>query len=64
MDAATVSMSPAAEMRAAKEEGQAVVVLVVVANSGSTTHSEVLDAVARANNGVFQVVSVLAETWT
>lgn len=60
MGAATVSMSTAAEVRVAREEGQEVFVLVVVANCGDTSHSEVLGAIARASARVWDFVSAVA----
>ncbi|MBN1321790.1 MAG: phosphopentomutase [Thermoleophilia bacterium] len=48
LGATTVSMSPAAELSAAHDEGLAVVVLAVVANVGDTSHEEVLSGTARA----------------
>jgi purine-nucleoside phosphorylase len=63
MGAATVSMSGAAEVRAAREKGREVVVLAVVTNSGDTTHSEVLAAAPRGLGGVLAVLRALSEVW-
>jgi phosphopentomutase len=61
--AATVSMTPAGELRAAIEEGLEVAVLTVVTNTGDTTHAEVLAASDIAARGLTRVVTALVEEW-
>ncbi len=60
---ATVSMSPGAELRAAREAGQDVAVLAVVANSGDTTHEEVLHGAALASRSLARAVAGVFESW-
>jgi phosphopentomutase len=60
----TVSMSPAAELRAAHECGLQVAVAAVVANAGDTTHEEVLAGVARAAHSLTLLISLLSSAWT
>ncbi len=59
----TVSMSPAAELRAAHDRGLRVAVAAVVANAGDTTHDEVLAGVARAGHTLSALVTRLLELW-
>ena len=59
----TVSMSPAAELRAAHECGLQVAVAAVVANAGDTTHEEVLAGVARAAHCLTLLIGLLASAW-
>jgi purine-nucleoside phosphorylase len=55
----TVSMSPAAELRAAHDGGLEVSVVAVVTNAGDTTHEEVLTATARATSALDALVWAL-----
>lgn len=59
----TVSMSPGAELRAAQQEGMHVAVLAVVANTGDTTHEEVLRAGASASTSLLRAIAELLESW-
>jgi len=59
----TVSMSPAAELRAARDEGLAVVVLAVVANVGDTSHEEVLFGTARARSALSAAIESVLRAW-
>jgi phosphopentomutase len=59
----TVSMSPAAELRAAHECGLQVAVAAVVANAGDTTHEEVLAGVARAAHSLTLLIRLLSSAW-
>ena len=63
MGAATVSMSVAAEVRAARDEGLDVAVLVVVANAGETSHEEVLSATASAGETFAAAVETVLSAW-
>ena len=63
LGAATVSMSPAAEVRAARESGLKPAVLAVVANSGDTTHDEVLAGAARAREALTTTIKGLLAAW-
>jgi phosphopentomutase len=58
----TVSMSPAAELRAAHDCGLEVSVVAVVTNAGDTTHEEVLTATARATSALDALVCALTAT--
>ena len=60
---ATVSMTPAAELRAARDVGLKVAVVTVVTNAGDTTHAAVLKASGRAADALTQVVTALADVW-
>ncbi|NLO28212.1 MAG: phosphopentomutase [Actinobacteria bacterium] len=60
---ATVSMSPAAELGAACDEGLAVAVLVVVVNVGDTSHEEVLSGAARARTGLNSALESVLRAW-
>lgn len=57
----TVSMSPAAELRAAHDCGLHVAVAAVVANAGDTTHKEVLAGSARAASALAHLLEALLE---
>jgi phosphopentomutase len=59
----TVSMSPAAELRAAHECGLRVAVAAVVANAGDTTHDEVLAGAARAAHSLTLLIGLLSSVW-
>lgn len=59
----TVSMSPAAEVRAAHDEGMDLAVLAVVANTGDTTHAEVLAGSARAGKRLTELIEVVIAAW-
>lgn len=61
--AQTVSMSPAAEVRAAHDEGMALAVLAVVANAGDTTHEEVLIGSARAGRALGVMIRAVLTAW-
>jgi len=63
LGATTVSMSPAAELRAARDEKLAVVVLAVVANVGDTCHEEVLSGTARARSALTDAVEGVLQAW-
>jgi purine nucleoside phosphorylase len=63
MSAVTVSMSVAAEVRAAHDEGLEVAVLVVVANAGETSHEEVLSATGRAGETFTIAVEAILSAW-
>jgi purine-nucleoside phosphorylase len=56
---ATVSMTPAGELRAALDEGMTVAVVIVVANAGETTHSDVLAAAECAADDFVSVLRAL-----
>jgi phosphopentomutase len=58
----TVSMSPAAELRAALVCGLQVAVAAVVANAGDTTHEEVLAGTARASEALGSLIGALAQS--
>jgi phosphopentomutase len=58
----TVSMSPAAELRAANECGLEVAVAAVVANAGDTTHEGVLAGTARAAGLLDSVIRAVLVT--
>ena len=60
---ATVSMSPAAELRAAREAGLETAVLAVVVNAGDTTHEEVLAGGARARVALGVVLEAVLRHW-
>lgn len=59
----TVSMSPAAELRAAREEGIESAVIVVVANAGETTHEAVLAGTARAADALTAAIETVLTAW-
>jgi purine nucleoside phosphorylase len=59
----TVSMSPAAELGAARDEGCEVAVVTVVANAGDTTHEEVLAGCGRATQVLGAVVAAILAEW-
>ena len=61
--ASTVSMSPAAELRAARDECLDVAVIAVVVNSGDTTHADVLEGSARASDSLRQTLAAVAAAW-
>jgi purine nucleoside phosphorylase len=61
--AATVSMSVAAEVRAARDEGLDIAVLVVVANAGETSHEEVLSATVSAGETFAAAVETVLSGW-
>jgi phosphopentomutase len=63
MGVTTVSMSPAAELRAAKESGLETAVLTVVANAGDTTHEEVLAGGLRASAALGVVLQAVIRHW-
>lgn len=63
LGAATVSMSPAAEVRAAHDEGLDLVVLAVVANVGDTSHEEVLAGTARATEALTSAIEQVLRVW-
>jgi phosphopentomutase len=63
MGVATVSMTPAAELRAAHDEGMEVAVVTLVSNVGETTHYEVLTATERAGEAVSVALRNLLEVW-
>ncbi|MBN1631028.1 MAG: hypothetical protein JW990_14800, partial [Thermoleophilia bacterium] len=63
MGVGTVSMSPGAELRAAREQGMDVAVLTVVANAGDTTHEEVLQGVARAGEALSRAIGQQLKSW-
>jgi phosphopentomutase len=63
MGVTTVSMSPAAELRAAQESGLETAVLAVVANAGETTHEEVLAAGSRAGAALAVVLEAVIGHW-
>ncbi len=60
---ATVSMSPAAELRAADEEGLETAVLAVVSNVGDTTHEEVLAGCLKAQAALGAAVEAVLRFW-
>ena len=60
---ATVSMSPAAELRAAHECGLEVAVIAVVANAGDTTHEQVLAGTARAGAALSSLIRAVLNAW-
>jgi phosphopentomutase len=63
MEVATVSMSPAAELRAVHEEGLEAAVLAVVSNAGDTTHADVLAAGPRARAALGVVLEAFLRQW-
>jgi purine-nucleoside phosphorylase len=63
LGAQTVSMSPAAEVRAAHDEGMALAVLAVIANAGDTTHEEVLTGTARAGKALGAMIRAVLTAW-
>jgi phosphopentomutase len=63
LGAATISMSPAAEVRAANDEGLELAVLAVVVNAGDTTHEQVLAAAAAAGGVLSGAVETLLALW-
>ena len=63
LGATTVSMSPAAEVRAARNDGLELAVVAVVVNSGDTTHSEVLAGAARAREALTATIRGLLAVW-
>jgi purine-nucleoside phosphorylase len=56
---ATVSMTPAGELRAALDERMTVAVVTVVTNAGETTHSDVLTAAERAADRFCDILRVV-----
>ena len=60
---ATVSMTPAGELRAALDEGMQVAVITVVTNAGETTHAEVLAAAGRAGDSLAGILRTLSAEW-
>ena len=60
---ATVSMTPAGELRAAHDEGLQVATVTLVTNAGETTHSEVLAAAERAAESLGEVLRTLLKVW-
>jgi phosphopentomutase len=63
LGAHTVSMSPAAEVRAAHDCKMELAVLTVVANAGDTTHEEVLTATARTGRGLREAIEAVLGIW-
>jgi purine-nucleoside phosphorylase len=63
MGATTVSMSPAAELRAAHEEGLETAILAVVVNAGDTTHEQVLAGGLRARASLALVLEAVLRDW-
>lgn len=63
LGARSVSMSPAAELRAAVEEGMGVAVVAVITNAGPAGHDEVLREAARARAGVTRTVEAIIASW-
>jgi purine-nucleoside phosphorylase len=61
MGATAVSMSPSAEVRAAHDAGVHLAVLAVVANSGETSHEEVLGGAARAGKTLAIAIEAILE---
>jgi purine nucleoside phosphorylase len=59
MGASTVSMSLAAEVRAAHDEGLAVAAIAVVVNSGDTTHEEVLSGSVKAGPALTSAIETM-----
>ncbi len=60
----TVGMSPAGELRGARDEGLDVAVLAVVANIGDTSHKDVLEGTARAREAVTGAVAQILALWS
>ena len=58
-----MSMSPASELRAAREARLEVAVLLVVTNAGSATHAQVLEASEAANEVLTEPLAALARMW-
>ena len=63
LGATTVSMSGAAEIRAAREEHLATAMLSVVTNVGETSHDEVLLNTALAGQALAAAVSLVLSSW-
>ena len=63
LGACSVSMGPAAELRAARDEGLEIAVFSVVTNVGQTTHEQVLQLAAAAGAELSAVLSVLCARW-
>ncbi len=63
LGAATVSMSGAAEIRAAREEHLETAMLAVVTNVGGTSHREVMLNSAAAGQALAAVVAIVLESW-
>jgi purine-nucleoside phosphorylase len=63
MGATTVSMSGAAELRAAREEAMDTAMLGVVTNVGHTCHEEVLRGGAAAENALAAAVELIVSAW-
>jgi purine-nucleoside phosphorylase len=59
----TVSMSPASELRAAREAELEVAVLLVVTNAGTATHAQVLEASEAATEVLTRPLAALACLW-
>jgi phosphopentomutase len=64
LGASTVSMSPAAEVRAAHDEGMPLAVLAAVANVGDTTHEEVLAGTAHAGKALTAAIEAILTAWS
>ncbi len=60
---ATVSMTPAAELRAAGDEDLQVATMTLVTNAGETTHTEVLAAAERAAASLGESLDALLKVW-
>jgi purine-nucleoside phosphorylase len=60
---ATVSMSPASELRAARAAELEVAVLLVVTNAGTATHAQVLEASEAAMEVLTRPLTTLASLW-
>jgi purine-nucleoside phosphorylase len=63
MGATTVSMSGAAEIRAAREEDLQAAILCVVTNVGDTSHEEVLGSTATARPALAAAVLAIFSAW-
>ncbi len=63
MGATTVSMSGAAEIRAAREEALETAMVCVVTNVGETCHEEVLRSTAAAAQKLAKAVAIVLSAW-
>jgi phosphopentomutase len=63
LGATTVSMSGAAEIRAAREQHLATAMLAIVTNVGETSHDEVLLHTALASQALAAAVSLVLSSW-
>ena len=63
MGATTVSMSGAAEIRAARGDGLETALLCIVTNIGDTSHEEVLQKSASAEEPLAAAVATVLDAW-